>query len=57
MAEVALEPEAPEDIEEYARGRALELRRPVPGESLTNDPEKPWPWEQAPQFTEQNDVL
>ena len=57
MAEVALEPEAPEDIEEYARGRALELRRPVPGESLTNDPEKPWPWEQAPQFTEQNDIL
>ena len=57
MAEVALEPEAPEDIEEYARGRALELRRPVPGESLTGDPEKPWPWEQPPQFTEQNDVL
>ena len=57
MAEVALEPEAPEDIEEYARGRALELRRPVTGESLTGDPEKPWPWEQPPQLTEQNDVL
>ena len=35
----------------------MQLRRPVPGESLTNDPEKPWPWAQAPQFTEQNDVL
>jgi len=24
---------------------------PVPGESLTNNPEQPFPWEQAPQYT------
>ena len=26
--------------------------RPIPGESLTNSPDNPYPWEQAPQFTE-----
>ena len=55
MAEVALEPE--EDIEEYARQKALEIRRPVPGESLTNDPEQPWPWEGQPRFSDMNDAL
>ena len=55
MAEVALEPE--EDIEEYARQKALEIRRPIPGQSLTNDPEQPWPWEGQPRFTDMNDAL
>jgi len=26
--------------------------RPIPGSSLTNNPETPYPWEQPPQFTE-----
>ena len=26
--------------------------RPIPGESLTNSPDTPYPWEQATQFTE-----
>jgi hypothetical protein len=26
--------------------------RPIPGESLTNSPDNPYPWEQAPQFVE-----
>ena len=55
MAEVALEPE--EDIEEYARQKALEIRRPIPGQSLTNDPEQPWPWEGQPKFSDMNDAL
>ena len=55
MAEVALEPE--EDIEEYARQKALEIRRPIPGQSLTNDPEQPWPWEGQPRFSDMNDAL
>jgi len=54
MAESALEPM---DIEEEGRQRALEMRRPIPGESLTSDPEKPWPWEKPPQFTDQRDAL
>ena len=33
------------------------MDRAIPGEGLMSDPENPWPWEQAPQFTEQNDVL
>ena len=28
----------------------LSERQDVPGASLTNDPEKPYPWEQPPQF-------
>lgn len=27
------------------------MDRPIPGESLTSDPESPWPWEKAPQFS------
>ena len=27
------------------------LEKPVPGESLTSDPDNPWPWEGRPEFT------
>ena len=27
------------------------FKRPIPGSSLTNDPDSPWPWEKAPEFT------
>ena len=28
------------------------MQRPIPGQSLTNNPDNPYPWEQPPQFTE-----
>ena len=28
------------------------MPRPIPGQSLTNNPDNPYPWEQPPQFTE-----
>ncbi len=27
------------------------MNAPIPGQSLTNDPENPYPWEKAPEFT------
>ena len=27
------------------------FQQAIPGESLTNDPESPWPWEKPPQYT------
>jgi len=27
------------------------LNRPIPGQGLTNDPDNPYPWEKAPEFT------
>jgi hypothetical protein len=29
-----------------------QMQRPVPGQSLTNSPDNPYPWEQPPRFTE-----
>ena len=29
-----------------------QMQRPVPGQSLTNSPDSPYPWEQPPEFTE-----
>jgi len=33
------------------------FNRPIPGQSLTNDPENPAPFERAPKFTEKPEVL
>jgi hypothetical protein len=30
---------------------------PIPGQSLTNDPDTPYPWEQPPKFTKYQDAL
>ena len=49
MAEVAYNDE---DIENTLMQKASQLDRPIPGESLTNDPETPMPFEQAPQYTD-----
>ncbi len=49
MAEVAYNDE---DIENTFMQKASQLDRPIPGESLTNDPETPMPFEQAPQYTD-----
>ena len=32
--------------------RNLDVGRPIPGQSLTNDPKNPYPWEQPPEFTD-----
>ncbi len=36
--------------EEFLQFRS-QMKRPIPGQSLTNDPENPAPFEQAPRFT------
>jgi hypothetical protein len=38
------------DVDVYM-GEASKLGRAIPGQSLTNDPDSPAPYEQAPQFT------
>tara|TARA_R100001510_G_scaffold45812_1_gene42548 strand:- start:1745 stop:2317 length:573 start_codon:yes stop_codon:yes gene_type:complete len=35
----------------------LRTSRPIPGESLTGNPETPWPWETPPEFTTKDDAL
>jgi len=35
----------------------ISLRRPIPGSSLTNDPDSPYPWEKPPEYTELSDAL
>jgi|TARA_R100000149_G_C5879993_1_gene144772 hypothetical protein len=32
--------------------RNMDIGRPIPGQSLTNDPNNPYPWEQPPEFTD-----
>tara|TARA_R110002020_G_scaffold391899_1_gene602279 strand:+ start:1653 stop:2177 length:525 start_codon:yes stop_codon:yes gene_type:complete len=36
---------------------AMDTSRPLPGESLTNDPDTPLPFEGSPQFTDQEKLL
>lgn len=38
-------------VEEEFANLQTSTNRPIPGESLFNDPEKPWPWERPPKFT------
>ena len=33
------------------------LNRPIPGQGLTNDPDNPYPWEKAPEFTDLDAAL
>ena len=30
----------------------ISLTRSIPGQSLTNDPDDPYPWEKPPEFTD-----
>ena len=39
------------------RERAARFDSPLPGESLTNDPETPLPFEGAPKYTDQEEIL
>jgi len=35
----------------------ISLRRPIPGQSLTTDPDSPAPWEKQPEYTQLSDAL
>ena len=54
MAEVQYDNE---EIDKVYRESAQKLNRPLPGESLTNDPENPAPYEKPPQYTKLSDAL
>ena len=49
MAEVQY---SDQEIDEAYTKSAAKFARPIPGESLTNDPENPLPFEKAPQYTD-----
>ena len=34
----------------------ISLNRPIPGQSLTGDPDSPWPWEKPPEYTNFTDA-
>ena len=34
----------------------ISLTRPIPGQSLTSDPDSPWPWEKPPEYTNFTDA-
>mgnify|MGYP003674595775 FL=1 len=44
-------------IQEAVANNRLSLDRPIPGESLTNDPNSPYPFEQAPEYTDRTEAL
>ena len=43
------------DKEFFKAGTSFD--RPIPGQSLTNDPEAPAPFERAPKYTDKSQVL
>jgi hypothetical protein len=43
--------------EEDFRKFAMSSKRPIPGESLTTNPETPWAWETPPEFTSKDEAL
>lgn len=47
----------PEEIENVFMEKASKMDRPIPGESLTNDPENPLPFEKAPEYTDLTTAL
>ena len=42
--------------ETYEKNR-FSFNRPIPGQSLTNDPNSPLPFEKPPEFTEVDDAI
>tara|TARA_B100001250_G_C19474234_1_gene645864 strand:- start:61 stop:693 length:633 start_codon:yes stop_codon:yes gene_type:complete len=46
----------PEHLDIEAFGGITPFDRPTPGQSLTNDPDNKYPWEQAPRFTNVQDA-
>lgn len=54
MAEVQYDND---EIDSVYREKAGQLARPIPGESLTNDPENPMPFERPPEYTDLTTAL
>lgn len=46
-----------DEIDQVYREKAGQLARPIPGESLTNDPEQPMAFEKAPEYTDLTTAL
>ena len=59
LAKLGLSPEEGLDpkIQEAVSRTRQSLDRPIPGESLTNDPDNPFPFEKAPQYTDMRKAL
>ena len=59
MAEVDFnQQQQPEqDIEAMIQEKAMRFERPIPGQSLTQDPDTPLPYEKPPQYTDRNEAL
>ena len=45
------------DIEDTPVDSRITLNRSIPGQGLTNDPDSPMPWEQAPEYTDLEEGL
>lgn len=43
--------------ENELRDFATKTNRPIPGQSLTNSPDAPWPWETPPEFTTKEQAM
>ena len=57
MAEVTFNQEEPQDVEAMLQEKAMRFERPIPGQSLTNDPDTPLPYEQPATYTNRDDAL
>ena len=59
LAKLGLSPEEGLDpkIQEAVSRTRQSLDRPIPGESLTNDPDNPYPFEKPPEFTDRTEAL
>ena len=47
----------PLDIDPELQKYQAKMDRPIPGESLTRDPEDPYPWEQPSEFTVRQEAI
>tara|TARA_Y100000401_G_scaffold109399_1_gene105595 strand:+ start:285 stop:860 length:576 start_codon:yes stop_codon:yes gene_type:complete len=56
MAEVTFNQE-PQEIDAMLQEKAMRFERPIPGQSLTNDPDTPLPYEQPPTYTNRDEAL
>ena len=57
MAEVTFNQEEPQDVEAMLQEKAMRFDRPIPGQSLTNDPDTPLPFEQPATYTNRDEAL
>tara|TARA_R100000808_G_scaffold245_1_gene1418 strand:+ start:362 stop:997 length:636 start_codon:yes stop_codon:yes gene_type:complete len=59
LQSLGLQPEKGLDpaIQESVANDRLSLDRPIPGESLTNDPDNPYPFETTPEYANRTDAL